>query len=473
MKTKISILLFFLFIFIMSGSLFAEYVFLKDGSIIKCRIESETKTSISARLADGKQATFNPRNVIRILYTELYMGKIFVNKTDGTVLEVYMVDEDQTSYTFRKDLYKPAEFTVKREEVLFTTRKNPTGLQGKAKDDSIDISWKAPFTKVNTYKIYFKSTGDYKLYGTSSGTNATLKGLKGSTLYTIKVTAVDTDGYESLPTNEAKIKTENTTPDPPSSLRSAIKPEKDTQKMSAKITWKAAFDADGSIRGYRIYRKDIKGYTSVGETNKTAYEISGLDADKSYRFVVRAVDDKNSESGDSRIVPATMLKGYDATVEFNYILPFGDFKKINDFGCGGLIHFAKTDALFYDTVVGIALGYWTYSGATDVDTSFMIPLLATAVYKYEIFDSFFIAPRIAAGFSYNKVSYKWESPSYSGTKDKKSRSSIEPLIMAGVSVSYDFLDYWTAGFGVHYGMIYETDGPMSFVAFGLSATRKF
>jgi hypothetical protein len=473
MKAKINILIIIFLLFMMSTSLFAEYVFLKDGSIIKCRIESETKASITARIPDGKQITFNPKNVIRILYTELYMGKIFVNKTDGTVLEVYMVDEDQTTYTFRKDLYKPEEFTVKRDEVLFTTRKNPSGLMGTAKNDRIEITWKAPYTPVNNYKVYFKSTDEYKFYGESSATSATLIGLKGNTLYTIKVTAIDKEGYESLPTNEVKIKTENTLPDPPTYVKAAIKPENGGQKMIAQLTWKAAFDADGSIKSYKIYRKDAKGFEKVGETNKAEFEIKDLDADKSYRFTVRSVDDKNAESDDSRLISATLLKGYDISILPCYILPFGKFKEINKSGYGALLSCVKTDMFYYDLDIGVALGYWQFSGATDVDTSYMIPLMATAVYKYEVFDSFYIGPRAALGFSYNSISYKWESPSYSGTKEKKSRSSIEPIAMAGFFADYAVADYWIIGAGASYGLIYETGGPMNFVVINLSATRKF
>jgi len=102
-------------ILIIPALLHAEYVFLKDGSIVKCKIENETAASITVRLADGKQRVINPKDVMRILFTELYMGKIFINKTDGTIIEAYMVDEDQTTYTFRKDLYKPQEFVLKRD----------------------------------------------------------------------------------------------------------------------------------------------------------------------------------------------------------------------------------------------------------------------------------------------------------------------------------------------------------------------
>jgi hypothetical protein len=61
----------------MSTSLFAEYVFLKDGSIVKCKIEAETKASITARMPDGKQMTFNPKNVIRILYRRHCTGGLY------------------------------------------------------------------------------------------------------------------------------------------------------------------------------------------------------------------------------------------------------------------------------------------------------------------------------------------------------------------------------------------------------------
>ena len=477
MKQKTPIFLtLLLFIIIMSGSLFAEYVFLKDGSIVKCRIEAETATSITARMPDGKAVTFSPRNIIRILYTELYMGKIFVNKTDGTVIEAYMVDEDQTSYTFRKELYSPKEFTVKRDEVLFTTRKNPSGLSGEAKSDRIEITWKAPYTPVNKYKIYFKSGGDYKLYGDTNSTSATLKGLKGNTLYFIKVTAIDKEGYESLPTNEIKIKTENTLPDAPAGIRITTKPEKNAEKMTATITWKAAFDVDGAIKSYKLYRKDVKGLTPAGETNKTTYQVSGLDADKSYRFILRSVDDKNSESDDSRTFSATMLKGYDVSLEFLYILPFGDFKKINDVGYGVLANCARENTLFYDLDIGIALGCWMYSGAEDVESSYMIPLVATAMYRYAVSDSFFIAPRIALGMSYNSVSYKVESELYTGygiDKETKSKNSIEPIAMAGLSVNYEFLDFWAIGLGANYGIIYETGGIMSFATVNLNVLRKF
>ncbi len=470
---KITIISIF-FLFVLLPVLRAEYVFLKDGSILKCKIESETAASINVRLADGKQMVINPKNVMRVLYTELYMGKIFINKTDGTVIEAYMVDEDQTTYTFRKDLNKPQEFTLKRDEVLFTTRKNPSGLTGTAKSDTIMISWKPPYNPVKEYNIYFKSGNEYKVHGQTTALNYILKGLKSNTLYAIKVTAVDKEGYESLPSNEIKVTTLNIVPKPPAGVRTSVITESGGKTMTAKLTWKAGFDADGSIKAYHIYQKTEKGFVSAGSSSNTEYEVRNLDAGRNYYFTVRSVDDKNDESEDSRLVNTLQLKGYDISIKPCLIFPFGKFKDINKIGYGALISGIKRDILLKGTELGFAFGYWNFSGAeNDIEKSYMMPLVLTAGYRFEILYSFYIAPEISMGFSYNSISYKWKSPSYTGTKDKKSKKSMEPIAMAGFSVSYDFADRWTIGAGASYGFIYEKDGSMQFAEASLSVVMRF
>lgn len=477
MKQFIQILIINIFILLMvTTGLRAEYVFLKDGSITKCKVENESAASITVRLTDGKQMVLNPKNVIRILYTELYLGKIFVNKTDGTIIEAYMVDEDQTTYTFRKELYKPQEFVLKREEVLFTTRKNPTGLTGIPKAGSIIINWKSPYTPVKNYRIYFKSAEEYKVYGETGSTSFRLKELKGNTLYAVKVTAIDKDGYESLPSNEIKVTTLNTEPEPPTGLRCVRKLEKNDNQMRVQLDWQEGVDPDGRVKAYNVYKKDQKGYSLAGTTNKNSFEVKGLNPDSNYFFVVRTVDDKNVESKNSKAVNSLQLKGYDISLEPFLIMPIGKFKEINKIGSGALINGTKTNLFVYDLDIGLALGFWYFKGAIDVYLSYMVPLLATASYKFEIFKAFSIAPKVALGFSYNRLSYKVEPELYTGyglDKVKKSKWSIEPVALAGVSLSYVIAEYWFASAGADYGMIYETGGPMSFITVSISAGRRF
>lgn len=104
---KLKILIPALVILAAAIQLHAESVFINDGSIIQGSIVSDTTDTITIYTTQKKTIEIQRSRIMRILYTELYMGKIFVNLIDGSVLQVYMVDENRDTFTFRKDLYKP------------------------------------------------------------------------------------------------------------------------------------------------------------------------------------------------------------------------------------------------------------------------------------------------------------------------------------------------------------------------------
>jgi hypothetical protein len=456
--------------------LFAEYVFLKDGSILNCKIENESASTVILRLGDGTQKNVSPKNIMRILFTDLYMGKIFVNKTDGTILEVYMVDEDQTTYTFRKDLYKPEEFKLRRDEVLFTARKNPTGLVGISDIDSIKLEWKPPFNKTKFYKVYFKSAGEYKVHGQTGSTSYTIKGLKGNTLYSIKVTAIDPDNYESLPSNEIKVITMNIAPDAPEKVK-CVRSVEAKGKMTAKLNWKAVNDPDGKIKTYRIYQKDEKGFTLSATTTKTGYEIKNLDSNKNYYYTVRAVDDKDAESGNSHMVNTLDLKGYDLIVAPVAIIPFGRFGVMNKLGYGVNFTGLATGTFFDQLNTGITLGFWYLHGANeDINRSMIIPFMGGLNYWFEPYEQLRITPRISAGYAFNYVNFKGKPGTFTGTgpeKIQKSKWTFEPIVTGGITFSYGITDYWTLGVGCDYGIIYEMGGLIKFMTLTLDITKKF
>jgi hypothetical protein len=90
-----------------SGQGRSEYLFRKDGSIIQGKITGESAKNVTIRKADGKVERVERSDLMRILYTQLYMGKVYIRLTTGKVLDGYMVDEDQDTYTFRKDSLPP------------------------------------------------------------------------------------------------------------------------------------------------------------------------------------------------------------------------------------------------------------------------------------------------------------------------------------------------------------------------------
>jgi hypothetical protein len=105
------------------GKLSAEYIFLKDGSILECKILDETPDMFTVRVKDDRKLVFLRNTIIRVLYTKFYMGKVYIYKTGGQILEAYIVDEDRENYTVRTNISKPEEFTIKRIDVEFVSRK--------------------------------------------------------------------------------------------------------------------------------------------------------------------------------------------------------------------------------------------------------------------------------------------------------------------------------------------------------------
>ncbi|HPA71331.1 MAG TPA: hypothetical protein PKY31_03625, partial [Spirochaetota bacterium] len=118
-----------------------EVIFLKDGSLVQGSVTQDAAEYITVRKEDNKTEKILRKDIMRILYTKLNMGKIYVQKRDGKGLTAFIVDEDQESYTFRKELHSPAEFTLKRVDVLFIADRNPSGLKGEAETDRARLEW--------------------------------------------------------------------------------------------------------------------------------------------------------------------------------------------------------------------------------------------------------------------------------------------------------------------------------------------
>lgn len=300
----------------------AEVVFLRDGRIVEGKILNETPAAVTVKKSDSSVTVYARGAVLRILYTQVYMGKVYINKTDGKVLEAYIVDEDQDSYTVRMDINKPQEFTIKRVDVLFMVRKNPTGLNGRVFQKHVDLTWNPPYNPVKKYKIYVSPRGgEYREAGTSLGTRFRVTGLNCNMEYIAKVTAVDRDNYESLPSNEFKIVTQKGKPVPPRRIRIAKMAADRNRVYTAHLAWDRAEDpCGGIISDYNVYIKVFAaprkeggakeevpagagkggipaGYRLAGRTSESVFRISGLRDNTQYGAMVTSVDNTKDESG--------------------------------------------------------------------------------------------------------------------------------------------------------------------------------
>ena len=448
----------------------AEYIFLKDGSILTGKIESETPVAISLVKTDGTRQMINHNNIIRVLYTELYMGRVYVQQTNGKGLEVFMVDEDQEYYTFRYELYKPEEIKIKRTNVLFMARKNPTGLQAiKIEPDRIDITWFPPYNQIKNYKIYYKNkeSDKYISAGDTSLKSFTVKNLKSNTQYFIIVTAVDKDGYESLPSNEVNETTKNIRPGAPKNVKVEKVLSKDKKTLQLNVKWDPAIDPDGMVIEYIIYEHENKGDKIFARTNKTYYSIPALDPLIKRKFYIRAVDNFMEESEAAKI----KVNERDAVLNVfpGVIFPVGKFGEMYNIGFGGTISLSICNLFFNNFEGGIALGFYYMQGKDLQDLKNLLyqdflffPVYLTFGYNITIGNSFIIKPLISIGAAYIDMKYNDRNKTIAEGRDRHLQIAAFSF-KAGLAAEYRFTETISVSLGCEYGAIVQNTGLLSFI----------
>ncbi len=444
----------------------AEYIFKKDGSIIQGSIIRDGAKAVTFRRSDNRKLITVPQSdIMRIQYTQLYMGKVFIRFTSGKVIEGYMVDEDQETYTFRKDLYKPEEFKIKRTKVMFLTRSNPTDLAAKAGTTWIELKWNPPFVKPESYIVYLKSSSEkkFRVAGKLEDTSFKVTGLKSNTKYSIYVTAIDKEKKESLPSDEVKSATVNIKPTVPD-LSISQSFEKNG-KLKAVLSWNPSTDADGSVKGYNIYKKKDGRFVKISQTRNTSHSIPGLDYKDTHIFLVRAVDDLGTESEKS-ITVSTLKKRWGLSMEAVYFMPKGNFADIADSGMGGLVKAEISNLLTRNLHIGIESGY-VQSGGFEEEVEYfrMIPVTACCGYSLHPSRLLTITPALSAGYAYLEVSYM-----KGGGSVYKTESAWEPIASAGLDIDFNFNRNFSITLGGRYGALFEKDGEMYFTSFRAGLT---
>ena len=441
----------------------AEFIFTKDGGIIQGQILGDTASSITIRDNTKKVQVITRDKIMRLLYTELYMGKVYVQKTDGKNEICYMVDEDRETYTFRKELYKPEEFQLKRSDVLFMARGNPSGLKGEPETDKIDLTWFAPYNPVKKYRLYVKAPGEKEFTKCDEcrGTSFTVKNLKSNTKYAMYVAALDEAGDESLPSNELTFTTKNIRPERPLNLRYEkrdvpVTVTKKGKKVRAEVTkryiaWDPVVDIDGEVKGYNIYLSREEKDEKISTVTSTEFEIP---EDLSvYDLRITAIDDRGDESPASRIRHPRALK---IGVHPFYFVPQGKLADMFEPGYGVLGSISFKNFFLQNFEWGISGGAVELKGAESdkIDGMLLAPVTLDLGYHLHITEWLSFMPYASAG-------YAWMDIKYISLFEEKKKSSYEPLGRAGAALSLEF-DYFHISAGADYGAIYESSGYKPF-----------
>jgi len=433
-----------------------EAVFLKDGSIVSGTIAADSAGSVTIRTNDKELKQIPRSSILRILYTELKLGKIYVQKRDGKGIVAHLVDEDRESYTFRKELFSPEEFTLKRSEVLFMAEKNPSGLQvdGEPSEDRVSLKWLPPYDPVKKYSLFIKKkqTDKYQPADSTGGTSATIKNLNSNTEYFMIVTAIDASGNESEPSNELKFKTKNLPPSKPEGIT------RESKGDNVIVRWNDSKDPDGKVKGYNIYRVDEKEKGKIASVKQAEYSVPGALV---YKLEITAEDDLGVESPKVRVLMPLQL--FLSAAPSVYVFT-GDLGEKFGPGYGGIVSIGLRNYMFQNMEAGINCGYFSFKGEDEENTDSMslIPFTFYGGYHLRFFDRFTFFPFGRLGGSYSKVEYT----SISGDKDK---TVTDPAAAIGASLTAEYGRFIFSA-GADYGLLYESEGVQpfyeGFVSFG-------
>jgi len=453
-----------------STPLIAEFVFMKDGSIVDGTIIKDSEAAITIRTADKKQIQIQRNKMMRILYTKLKMGKVYIQKRDGEGIVAYIVDEDQDSYTFRKELYKAAEFTINRSDVLFIAEKNPSGLKidGEIGTDKVSLVWLPPYDVVKKYNIYIKKNkaDKYELTDNTKAKSITLKNLSSNTTYYLIVTSIDSDDYESPPSNELKITMKNRPPTKPVVLSAEKSASGET-----KIIWQASTDPDGKVIGYKVSRKHKRVITLLAEVKNTEYTVAkNIEFDE---ILVVGVDDLKAESTPA--VYSSELSVTGISIIPSVIFPVKKFKEMSQIGYGVSVKCDFINNIIPYVTAGVELSFFYMQGESgftekesNVKRLILLPFEILAGYTFQPLRTFKITPQLSAGMCYVNYTYSYfDIPS--SAKKSKTKNGFDPVFGIGINLRYDFSERLYVTLASNYNIIYEKKENYHYFSAGIGA----
>ena len=181
---------------------------------------------------------------------------------------------------------------------------------------SISLAWSASTDNVGVtgYQILRApgaSGGTFTQIGTATSTSFVNTGLTASTTFRYQVRAVDAAGNASAVSNTVTAATQagggdTQAPSVPANLTAPS-----TTTSSISLAWSASTDNVG-VTGYQILRAPGTSggtFTQIGTSATTSFVNSGLTANTTFRYQVRAVDAAGNASAVSNTVTATTQTG--------------------------------------------------------------------------------------------------------------------------------------------------------------------
>jgi len=427
----------------------AEYIFLKDGSVIKGTILKDTDKKILIKADRGYRVTVKRSEILRVSYEKGKLSKQKIELVTGRTIQVYIVGEDQTTYIVRAKINSSDEITINKKDVLKIIQNRPSKLKAAVRWPEVVLTWEKPFNKSLKYYLYLareKEKFKVKPYRVIEKNSYTLKGLQNGRIYKARVTSIGPDNEESVPSNIC-IVNYNSAP-----VKKVTSELVDRKKQIVRLAWEAPME---NIPLYRVYKKTGKEQSLHGKTKKTEYVTKKKNhADIEFYFIT-TVNDQGKESEYSPSVNTYFLDSWYVSILGIVSVPTGFLA--DDFTAGtGLLIVANNafDSFFaYGGSVSTVYNFSTRAnvlpGAGMVSTFFE----AFAGLNFPFMNKhLIIQPYVSAGAVWSYVT--------SGDNGGSSHG-IDPVLGIGLRVPFDlglfvvpFAEYrWIPDARAHQGHI--------------------
>ncbi|MEW9578822.1 lytic polysaccharide monooxygenase [Bacillus toyonensis] len=179
----------------------------------------------------------------------------------------------------------------------------PNGIQTqKVTANSIELTWNTSTDNVGVKGYQIFRNGE--MIDTVPGTHFIDKTLQSSTEYSYTVKAIDAAGNVSKESTALTVKTTVEAPDTEAPTQPKGLHSMGTTASSVDLMWSPSDDNIG-VDHYDIYREIEGTMKKIATSNTTSYMDNNLLANKTYKYVVKAVDVAGNESVQSDIFTIT------------------------------------------------------------------------------------------------------------------------------------------------------------------------